>query len=372
MKFAGYDKILIVDTILLLLFGLVMISSASVVLSYSKFGNNYYYLSHQFFYGLLPGVVLAFFAARTDYRKFKKLAPLFLLVTLALLLVVFVPGLSLDNRGVSSWISVAGMSFQPSELAKLTLIIYLAAWLEERKNKINDFSEGFIPFLMIIALIAIPILKQPDLGTLVVMCAIAFAMYFIAGAGFTYIMILALGGAAGVMVLIKLAPYRMQRLTTFLHPEYDPQGIGYQINQALLALGSGGILGLGLGHSRQKFNYLPEPIGDSIFAVTGEELGLVGLVFLLILFLLFARRGFLIAENAKDNFGKLIAVGITLWVIFQALMNIGAITSLLPLTGITLPFVSYGGSSLMALLTGTGVLLSVSKFGNSPKKTNNK
>lgn len=368
MKLAGYDKILIIDVLFLLLFGLMMISSASVVLSYSKFGNNYYYLSHQFFYGVIPGVFLALIAARTDYRKYKKFAPLFLAATLFLLLIVFVPGVALDNRGVSSWISVAGMSFQPSELAKLTFIIYLAAWLEERKSKLNDSSAGFFPFLAIIALIAVPILKQPDLGTLVVMCAIAFAMYFIAGAGLMYIIIMLFGGIAGVMMLIKLAPYRMQRLTTFLHPEYDPQGIGYQINQALLALGSGGLLGLGLGHSRQKFNYLPEPIGDSIFAVTGEELGFVGLLVLIILLIIFAIRGFRIAENAKDDFGRLIAAGITSWVMFQALMNIGAITSLLPLTGITLPFVSYGGSSLMALLAAMGVLLSISKFGNSFKK----
>lgn len=368
MKFAGYDKVLIVDVALLLLFGQVMISSASVVLSYNKFGNNYYYLHHQFFYGLVPGVILAFAMARVDYRKFKPSAPLFLMATLALLLVVFIPGLSLDNRGVSSWISVAGMSFQPSELAKLTFIVYLAAWLEQRKKKLNDLSEGFIPFLMIIALIAIPIIKQPDLGTLVVMCAISSAMYFVAGASFSYILVMILGGVAGMMLLIKLAPYRIKRLTTFLHPELDPQGIGYQINQALLALGSGGLLGLGLGHSRQKFNYLPEPIGDSIFAVTGEELGLVGLVLLIALFLVFARRGFQIAASAKDDFGKFIAVGVTSWITFQALMNIAAITSLMPLTGITLPFVSYGGSSLMALLTGVGVLLSVSRYSNSFKK----
>jgi cell division protein FtsW len=368
MKFEGCDKTLVIDVALLLLFGFVMISSASVVLSYGRFGNNYYYLYHQFLFGIVPGIILAFFLSRFDYRKLKKYAPLFLIATLALLLVVFIPGLRADIRGTNSWIVIAGMSFQPSELAKLTFIIYLAAWLEERKSKINDSSEGFFPFLMILALVAIPILKQPDLGTLVAICAISFSMYFVAGAGLVYILAMFLGGIGGVMVLIKLAPYRMNRLTIFLHPELDPQGIGYQINQSLLALGSGGILGLGLGHSRQKFNYLPEPIGDSIFAITGEELGLLGLTFLLALFLVFAWRGMRIAENTRDDFGKFMAVGITSWVMFQALMNIGAITSLIPLTGIPLPFVSYGGSSIMSLLMGVGILLNISKSSTSFKK----
>lgn len=368
MKLGGYDKILIMNVLLLTVFGLVMISSASVVVSYNRYGNNYYYLIHQFLYGFVPGLVLMLMASRTDYRKFKDQAPLFLIATIFLLLLPFVPGIGTDIRDTRSWIVIAGMSFQPAELAKLTLIIYLAAWLEERKKKLNDFSQGFMPFLMILALVAIPLIKQPDIGTLVSISAISFAMYFVAGAGISYILILAGGGILAVMALIKIAPYRMNRLTTFLHPELDPQGIGYQINQSLLALGSGGLFGVGLGHSRQKFNYLPEPIGDSIFAVTGEELGLAGLAVLMLLFVLFAKRGFSIASSTKDDFGKFIAVGITAWVTFQAIMNIGAITSLLPLTGIPLPFISYGGSALMALLTGVGVLLSVSRFGNSFKK----
>jgi len=368
MKLGGYDKILVIDVLLLTVFGLVMISSASVVVSYNRYGNNYYYLIHQFLYGFLPGLVLMIIASRTDYRKFKNQAPLFLVATIFLLLLPFVPGIGTDIRDTRSWIVIAGMSFQPAELAKLTLIVYLAAWLEERKKKLNDFSQGFVPFLMILALAAIPLIKQPDIGTLVAISAISFVMYFVAGAGISYILILMGGGILAVMTLIKIAPYRMNRLTTFLHPELDPQGIGYQINQSLLALGSGGLFGVGLGHSRQKFNYLPEPIGDSIFAVTGEELGLVGLAALMLLFVIFAKRGLLIAASAKDDFGKFIAVGVTAWVTFQAIMNIGAITSLLPLTGIPLPFISYGGSALMALLAGVGVLLSVSRFGNSFKK----
>jgi cell division protein FtsW len=368
MKFGGYDRILIFDTLFLTAFGLVMISSASVVMSYKEVGNNYYYLVHQFIYGFVPGVIMMLVFSQIDYHKYKGYAPLFLIATLGLLLSVFIPGVGSEIRGVRSWIIIAGMSFQPSELAKLTFIIYLAAWLGERKKKLNDFYQGFLPFIFIVALVAIPLIKQPDIGTLVAICAIACTMYFVSGAGFRSMLMIAAGGAAGVMALIKVAPYRMNRLTTFLHPEFDPQGIGYQINQALLALGSGGLFGLGFGHSRQKFNYLPEPIGDSIFAVIGEELGFVGLVALIFLFIVFAKRGLNIASRTKDDFGKFIAIGITSWVTFQALMNIGAITSLLPLTGIPLPFISYGGSALMSLLGGVGVLLSISRYGIAYKK----
>jgi cell division protein FtsW len=368
MKFGGYDKILIIDIMFLLVFGLIVISSASVVLSYNKYGNNYYYLYHQFFYGIVPGLILTYVVSRFDYKKLKKYAPLFLIATLSLLLLVFIPGLTFGAKGASRWIVIAGQSFQPSEMAKLTFIIYLAAWLDQRKSKINDFNEGFMPFIMLIALVAIPIIKQPDIGTLISICLVAFAMYFMAGAGTKYMAIIFTGSVAAVMLLAKIEPYRMNRLKVFMHPELDPQGIGYQINQALLALGSGGIFGLGLGHSRQKFNYLPEPIGDSVFAITGEELGLIGLVFLISLYIIFAVRGFGIAENARDGFGKLLAVGITSWILFQVIMNIGAITSLIPLTGIPLPFVSYGGSSVISLLVGLGILLSVSRFGNTFKK----
>lgn len=368
MKIGGFDKILIIDVLVLLVFGLVMVSSASVVLSYNNFGNNYYYLSHQFFRGVLPGLVLMILFARTDYRIFKKYSPYFLLITLLSLIVVFIPGISLDAKGASRWIVIAGMSFQPSEIAKLAFIIYLAAWLEQRKSKINDLHQGFIPLIMILALVAIPILKQPDFDTLIVMSALTFIMYFMAGAGLNYIAVMIAGGITAFLILIKLAPYRMNRLMVFMHPELDPQGIGYQINQSLLALGSGGLLGVGLGHSRQKFNYLPEPMGDSIFAVTGEELGIIGVVFLIFLFAIFAVRGTHIVEKTNDDFGKFLAVGITSLIILQALMNMGAITALIPLTGTPLPFISYGGSSILSSLMAVGILLSISKYGKSVKR----
>lgn len=363
MQRGGFDKILLLDVFLLLAFGLIMVSSASVVLSYNNFGNNYYYLKHQFLAGVLPGIFLMILLSRLEYHNFRKFAPYFLLLTFLFLLAVFVPGVGWGTKGASRWVSLLGVSFQPAEPAKLCFIIYLAAWLDGRKAHINDFHKTFLPLLLLVGVLAIPILKQPDFDMLLMVAGLTFVMYFMAGASWKYVGIMVAAGVAAVATLIKLAPYRMDRLMVFLHPELDPKGIGYQINQSLLALGSGGIFGLGLGHSRQKFNYLPEPMGDSIFAITGEELGLVGLLFLLTLYALFALRSFSIIAKAEDDFGKLLATGIVAFILLQALMNVAAITSLIPLTGTPLPFVSYGGSSVLITLAAVGILLSISRPG---------
>ncbi len=361
VKTDSADKFLITIIILLLIFGFVMISSASVVMSYKNFGYNYYYLIHQFLYGLFPGIVLMLIFKNVDYSVYKKQSRLFLIITIVLLLIVFTPGLSFGAKGASRWVEIWDFSFQPSEFAKLTFIMYLASWLCSKEKEIKSLSEGLIPFIVLVALMAIPLIFQPDLGTLIIIIAIATSMYFVSGAKVGHIFSLLALGVIATIFMIKIAPYRMDRLMVFLHPELDPRGIGYQINQALLALGSGGIFGLGFGHSRQKFNYLPEPMGDSIFAIIGEELGFIGLFFLVVLFLLFAIRGYKIVKNAPDKFGKFIAVGITSWIVFQAFMNIAAITSLIPLTGIPLPFISYGASSLVSSLLGMGILLNISK-----------
>lgn len=363
MKQKSCDKILLTTVLLLSIFGLIMISSASVVVSYNNFGYNHYYLSHQFFYGFLPGIALLFLFQKIDYHLFKKYALIFLILTIVSLFLVFIPDLGYGLKGANRWIVIGDFSFQPSEIAKLTFILYLAAWLEKKGKDIKNFSEMLVPFVVLIIAISIPLIMQPDIGTLSVIILTAVIIYFAAGAKLNHIFLLGLGGIAALFMLIKIAPYRIDRLMVFLYPELDPQGIGYQINQALLALGSGGILGLGFGHSRQKFNYLPEPIGDSIFAITGEEIGFIGLTILMALFLIFALRGFKIASRAPDNFGRFVAVGITSWIIFQALTNMAAITALVPLTGIPMPFISYGGSALIISLTGVGILLNISKHG---------
>ncbi|MFA6097619.1 MAG: putative lipid II flippase FtsW [Candidatus Paceibacterota bacterium] len=361
MKKNSADKILIIDILFLLVFGLIVISSVSVVISYNNFGYNYYYLTHQFLYGMAPGVLLMFILKDVDYKNYKKYAHLFFFAAIFLLVMVFLPGFGLETKGASRWIVVGDFSFQPSELAKLAFIIYFANWLAMKEKDLKNFEKGFLPFVLIVALVALPLILQPDIGTMMVIGAVALAMFIVAGANIRHLPLLFAGAVLAIFSLIKLAPYRVDRLMVFLHPELDPKGIGYQINQALLALGSGGFFGLGYGHSRQKFNYLPEPMGDSIFAVIGEELGLFGLMIVIALFVVYAKRGFEIARNAPDNFGKFTAFGITSWIAFQAFINIAAITSLAPLTGIPLPFISYGGSSLVVSLMGMGILLNISK-----------
>ncbi len=357
------DYILLATVFALVVFGLVILASASVVVSRNNSEQNYYYFFHQLIRGVLTGFILLAIAQKVDYRFWKKCALPFFAVGLGLLFLALIPGIGEGYGKASRWIMVGGFSFQPAEIFKLAFILYLAAWLEKRGKEIDNFSVGLIPFLAILALIGILLIKQPDIGTLGVVMATATIVYFAAGAKISHLLIIIFGGATAFWGLIKIAPYRMNRLTVFLHPETDPQGIGYQINQALLALGSGGLFGLGLGHSRQKYNYLPEPIGDSIFAIIGEEIGFVGLLVLLALFVIFAWRGFKIAQSAPDTFGKLAAVGITSWLVFQALMNIMAITSLIPLTGIPLPFISYGGTALITSLFGVGILLNISRYG---------
>ncbi len=355
------DQTLIITTFALLVFGLVMISSVGVAISQHRFGDSYYFFKHQLFYGVMPGLILMFIVQKINYRAWRKIAlPLFLL-NLVLLVLVFIPGVGLKFQGASRWIQLSIFSFQPSEMLKLSLIIYLAAWLEGKREKGSDLFEGFVPFLAIIGIVGFLVIKQPDMGTLSVLVIIAMSIYFVSGARFHHLLSMLGLGALVFLILVKIESYRMSRLLVFLNPELDPRGIGYQINQALLAIGSGGLWGLGLGHSRQKFNYLPEPVGDSIFAVISEEIGLVGVSVLIILFVIFAMRGFKIAKNAPDVFGRLVAVGITSWIIFQALINICAITGLMPLTGVTLPFISYGGTSLAFSMIGVGILLNISK-----------
>jgi cell division protein FtsW len=281
------------------------------------------------------------------------------------LILVFVPGVGSNVYGASRWIQLGPFSFQPSEMAKLAIIIYLAAWLESRgKDRIKDLFEGMLPFLGIMGLIGFLIMKQPDTGTLGVIVLTSFAIFFVAGARLAHLASMGVMGMFALWILVKIEPYRFNRILAFLDPGADPQGIGYQINQALLAVGSGGFWGVGLGHSRQKFNYLPEPVGDSIFAVIGEEIGMVGATILVFLFIMLAIRGIKIAKNSPDMFGRLLATGITMWIILQAFINISANIALVPLTGIPLPFISYGGTSLVFLMASIGILLNISKQAN--------
>ena len=356
------DTTLLFIVLALVVFGLIMIASAGVAYSRIRFGDSYFFLKRQILYGVLPGLALLFITQKINYNFWKKISfPLFI-SSLILLVLVFVPDMGIRSYGASRWLSLGPFSFQPSEMMKLSIILYLSAWLENREKEIKDFFEGFIPFIAIVSVVSFLLIKQPDMGTLGIIIFISMSVYFISGARINHILLMGAGGFVALFALIKFESYRMNRLLVFLHPELDPRGIGYQINQAMLAIGSGGIFGVGLGHSLQKFNYLPEPVNDSIFAIIGEELGLVGSIFLLSLFVAFAMRGLRIAKNAPDRFSRLIATGITSWIIFQAFINIAAISGLIPLTGIPLPFISYGGTSLVFLMVAVGILLNISKY----------
>ncbi|HLB51210.1 MAG TPA: putative lipid II flippase FtsW [Patescibacteria group bacterium] len=356
------DRILLGIVILLVVFGLVMIASAGVVYSETRFDDHYFFFKRQLLFGVLPGFAALFFFQRLDYNRLRQISVPFFALTIIFLILVFVPGVGTELYGASRWLQFGSFSFQPSEMAKFALVLYLAAWFASKgEKKIRDFFEGFLPFLAILGIASFLIIKQPDMGTMMVIVLIAFSLFFVSGARLAHLIGMALVGSAALFFLVKSAPYRFDRFMVFLHPELDPQGIGYQINQALLAIGSGGLFGLGLGHSRQKFNYLPEPVGDSIFAIIGEELGLIGAALVVVLFVAFALRVLKIARRAPDMFGRLVAIGIIAWIIGQAFVNIAAITALIPLTGIPLPFISYGGTSLVFLLYAVGVLLNISK-----------
>jgi cell division protein FtsW len=349
----------------LLVFGLVMISSAGVIYSETRFGDDYYFFKHQLFFGVLPGLFVLYVFQKIDYHVWKKVAVPLFFASILFLILVFMPGVGSKVYGASRWIYLGPFSFQPSEMAKLSVILYLAAWLESRgSHRIKDFYEGVLPFMGIMGLIGFLIIKQPDTGTLGVIILTSLAIFFVSGAEIKHLLSMGGVGLIGLWILIKIEPYRFDRILAFRNPSADPQGIGYQISQALLAVGSGGIFGVGLGNSRQKFNYLPEPVGDSIFAVIGEEIGLIGSLILIVLFVMFAMRGFRVAKNAPDNFGRLVATGIVMWIIFQAFINIGANIALIPLTGIPLPFISYGGTSMVFLMSAIGILLNISKQAN--------
>lgn len=346
----------------LVVFGLIMISSASVSLSFDKFGEGYYYVKHQILYGLIPGIFLLIVFAFIDYRLWRRLALGLLVFSIILLVLVFIPGIGADYGSAKSWLYVFGVSFQPAELVKLTFLIYLATWLESRgKKKAGDVSEGLIPFLSVLGIIALLLILQPDLGTMTIIILFSLVVYFIGGAKLTHLLGIGVASIFGLLILIKIAPYRTARFMTFLHPELDPQGIGYHINQAFLAIGSGGFWGRGFGMSRQKFQYLPEVAGDSIFAIIAEELGFVLSIILIAAFLYLMYRGFKIAQNSPDSFAKLLVVGVISWIMIQAFVNIGAMVGLLPLTGVPLPFISYGGTAIAVLLAACGIVINISR-----------
>lgn len=353
------DRVYLGIVAALVLAGLAILSSATGPVAYSKFNSSFWFVWHQMLYGLLPGIAMFAFTAHFPYTRYRPLAGVFFIFALLLLIAVFIPGISAPWGSSKSWLALGGLSLQPSELAKLLLILCLSAWLIPEIGG----RPRVLRFLGVLFFVSFLLALEPDIGTLTIIAAIATTVYFVAGAPLAHIAGIAIAGAAGIYTLIAAAPYRAARFLTFLHPELDPRGIGYHINQALLAIGSGGLWGLGYGRSRQKFLYLPEVSGDSIFAVAAEELGFFLSVAFMLLFTALVWRGIRIARRAPDTFGLLVATGITAWFGLQAAVNIGSMVGLLPLTGLTLPFVSYGGTSLAVSLAASGIMINISRRG---------
>jgi len=358
------DWLLIFLVLGLTIFGVIMVGNASVVEAYRDFGNKFYYFRLQTFWAIL-GIVAFFVFSFFDYRRLRKLAIPLMIFSLLSLIVVLIPGIGTKVLGARRWLVLGPLTFQPAELAKLSFVIYLATFLSNKNLPSGEpcFSNKrkLLPFLIILGILLDLIMLEPDLGTAVVLAATSLVVYFVSGAP---LLSLALVGLAGILAgtsLILFSPYRRERLSTFLNPTHDPLGASYHIRQILIAIGSGGLFGVGLGQSRQKYEYLPAVTTDSIFAVIAEELGFIGAAAIIIVFLILIWRGMKIAKEAPDEFGRLLAVGITSWIGFQALVNLSAMVALVPLTGVPLPFISYGGSSLVLSLTGMGILVNIAK-----------
>lgn len=352
--------------IIIVVFGLVMLSSASSELSKTKFNDSMYYLKHQLINGVVPGIVGFLAGYFIYYRHWEKMAPVLLILGILMLMLVFTP-LVLHAKGGDRWIGIGGFSFQPSELMKLAFFIYLSAWISKGQQRGKSFWGGLAPFAILVGLVVLLLLMQPATSTAGLIFLTSLLVYFTSGANVRFVAALILVACLGAVSIVLINPfskgnYRTTRIQTYLNADADPSGSGYHINQAQLAIGSGGIFGVGLGKSTTKIHYLPEPMGDSIFAVMGEELGFVGAVTFLVVFLAFISRGLKIARKAGDGFGRYVATSFMCLFGLQTFVNIGAISGVIPMTGIPLPFVSYGGTSLAVSLTMCGIIANISRY----------
>jgi len=348
-----FDRILFFLVLMLSFLGVLLIYDASAATAMQTFGNRYYFASHQLgWIGL--GILVMLITMNINYHFWRRVAWLMLIFSLVSLVLVLLPGLGIKVLGGRRWLNFGLLPFQPAEFAKIILIIYLTAYFEKKIK--------FLHFLVLLAVFSLLLMLEPDLGTTVVLISTAFVIYFLVGGKIWEFLILGLFGVLSGLGFILISPYRLARLKVFLNPDLDPQGSSYHLRQILLALGSGGLWGRGIGQSRQKFLFLPEAATDSIFAVIGEEIGFVGAVAFLAFFLFLLIRGLKIAQEAPDKFGQVLAGGIASLIFIQFFLNLASMVSLIPLTGVPLPFISYGGSFLLVAYWGLGILLNISKF----------
>lgn len=360
MKSHNPDFLILFCLAFLVVFGLVALASASSNLGQTKFDDSFYYLKHQLFYGLSVGLAGFFFGYFTYYRRYQKWALILLLSSVVALILVFTP-LGFRAGGAERWVRFGPVTFQPAEILKITAVLYLAAWLSGRRERSKNLAKGLAPFLILLGVIAGLLFRQPATTTVIIIVATAVILYFVSGAKLAYIFGTILVSALALGAVVYLTPYRLERVMNFLRPEADPLSGGYHLNQALIAIGSGGLSGVGYGESTTKINYLPEPIGDSIFAVVAEEFGFIGSAALIIVFVLLVLKIMFLARRTSDKFGKLVLVGFGSIIAIQTFINVAAISGLIPLTGVPLPFISYGGTALAVFMTMGGIIANISR-----------
>lgn len=352
-------------TLVLVCVGTVMIFSASSIYAWERYKDSAFFLKRHLSF-LLVGGIAAFLAMCVPYKRLQTWARPFIFISLGMLLLVLIPGIGREVSGARRWFRIGFFSFQPSEFAALAMIIYTADFISRKANLIKTFRHGLVPVLCVLGVISLPILVQPDLGTTLSICVVVFIMLFVGGLRLQHLLPLIVGAIPVLYLLIAHVAYRRTRILAFLNPWADPRGSGFQIIQSQLALGSGGIFGVGLGHSRQKLFYLPAAHTDFIFSIIGEELGLIGTLAILVLFLLFIRLGLKIIKNTSDRFGYFLSVGLVAMIVLKAMVNIGVSCGMMPTKGLPLPFISYGGSSFMFDLISVGLLLNVARQGEYP------
>ena len=352
-------------TVILISIGIVMIYSASSIYAWEKYKDSLFFLKRHLSF-LVVGLLLTFLVMGIDYRKLEKWAKPLLIFSLLLLILVLIPGIGREVAGARRWFRFKFISFQPSELVNMAIIIYIAGFIARKGNLIRTFLQGFLPPMLILGLTVLLIILQPDLGTALALGIVVFIMLFVSGARLAYLLSLVVASLPVLYILIFSVPYRKMRIMSFLNPWLDPKGSGFQIIQSQVALGSGGIFGMGLGHSRQKLFYLPAAHTDFIFSIIGEELGLLGTIGVIILFMIFIQQGFKVIKNAPDKFGYFLSLGLVLMISLKAIINVGVSCGVLPTKGLPLPFISYGGSSFIFDLVSVGILMNIARTGEYP------
>lgn len=355
------DYLLLISIIIISLFGLLMIYSSSYIWAEYKFNNPYKFVKTQTIF-LVISYIMMFIILKIPYTKYQIKSNLIFISCIILLILVLIPGIGTIRNGSRSWFGIGGFGIQPSEFTKLGIIIFTSKYLSLNEKLIKDIKKGLLPILTTLLLVFGLIMLQPDFGTGIIIVMSIIGLLFISGVPMNFFIKLGLLGLLGIIILIIVAPYRMKRIVSFLNPWSDPLGSGFQIIQSLYAIGPGGLLGLGLGNSIQKHFYLPEPQTDFIFAIISEEFGFMGILIVSLLFILIIYRGFRISINCENKFGKYLSFGITFQLAFQCLLNLMVVVGLIPVTGVTLPFLSYGGSSLLITMLSMSILLNISKY----------